>query len=150
MKQSQIILLALATVIVAFFVFRKKKLPVQGKITSKFGNRRHPISGNHAFHNGVDIAAPTGTPVKSPAFARVEKVYYNSTGGNQVIIKQFLSDTTLGFAHLSKTLVEVGDIVYPGTEIALVGNTGQSTGAHLHFTVRKNGELIDPLSVFKN
>lgn len=148
MKQSQIIFLALATAIVAFLVLRKKKLPVQGKLTSTFGHRTHPISGTTAFHNGIDIAAPTGTPIKSPVFARVEKVYYNSTGGNQVIIKQFLSDTVLGFAHLSIPLAEVGDIVYPGKEIALVGNTGQSTGAHLHFTVKKNGKHIDPLSIY--
>lgn len=122
------------------------KYPVKGKITSKYGNRIHPVTGVKKFHNGIDIAAPTGTHVLAPASGKVINRYYNSTGGNQLIIKHDNGFQT-GYAHLHKIHVSVGDRVEQGELIAEVGNTGASTGAHLHLTMRKNGVLVDPLEV---
>jgi len=120
--------------------------PVVGKITSRYGTRINPISGKNEFHNGVDVQAASGTPVKSPAAGTVLKVYYNSLGGNQVIVQH--TGLITGYAHLSKYFVTPGEKIQSGHIIGHVGTTGQSTGAHLHFTTAKNGDLIDPLTLF--
>lgn len=120
--------------------------PIRGLITSKFGNRIHPVTGASEFHNGVDVAAVQGTAVISPAGGIVSNVYYNSLGGNQLIIDH--TEIVTGYAHLNAVLVKVGDKVTAGQKIAIVGSTGQSTGAHLHFTLRKGGNLVNPLDYF--
>lgn len=113
------------------------------KLTSRFGTRIHPITGVEKFHNGIDLAIAEGTPIKSPQKGKVINKYYNSTGGNQLIIQHDNGFTT-GYAHLSDTLVNVGDTVKNGQVIAKVGNTGASTGPHLHFTLKKDGNYLDP------
>lgn len=136
-----------------FFIYQlikvKMKYPVLGRVTSKFGNRFHPVTGVNSFHNGIDIAAPIGTPVVNPFNGKVINVYSNATGGKQLIVKHDNGYIT-GYAHLSKNnLFKIGDIVNQGETIALTGNSGQSTGAHLHLTLRdKSGQLINPQSVF--
>lgn len=117
--------------------------PVNGKITSKFGSRTHPVTGTHSYHNGIDIAVPIGTSVIAPASGKVKSVYSNSAGGNQLIIKHD-NGYQSGFAHLASAQVKVGDRVQQGQTVALSGNTGASTGPHLHYTLRKDGELVDP------
>lgn len=121
------------------------KYPIKGKITSKYGYRIHPVTGvKSTFHNGIDLAAPIGTAVLSPASGTVINRYSNATGGNQLIIKHD-NDFQSGYAHLKQALVNIGDKVKEGQKVAESGNTGASTGPHLHFTLRKNGELVNPI-----
>lgn len=125
------------------------KYPVNGKITSNFGERIHPVTGVKSFHNGIDIAVSIGTPVKSPESGRLIKIITNDIGGKQLIIQHDNGYTT-GYAHLDKhDFFKIGDLIKKGDVIALSGNTGQSTGPHLHLTLRdKSGQLINPKSVF--
>ena len=123
--------------------------PVKGKITSKFGNRINPITKENQFHNGVDIAAPEGTAIIAPFDGKVEKSFYDDIGGYSLIIAHNNGYKT-GYAHLKeKSTLNVGETVKQGQTIAKVGNTGRSTGAHLHFTLTdKTGQKIDPETVF--
>lgn len=124
------------------------KYPVSGRITSKFGNRTHPVTGVAGkFHNGVDIAVPVGTPVLSPADGKVVSVYTNSSGGIQLIV-QHNNGFRTGYAHLNEVIAKAEQTVAKGEVIAKSGNTGASTGPHLHLTLRKNGELVDPEEYF--
>lgn len=121
--------------------------PVFTKISSPFGYRTNPVTNEHQFHNGVDLPTPVNTKVKSPMSGIVEKVYNNPAGGNQLIIKHDNGYTT-GYAHLTKATVKVGDRVKQGDTIALSGNTGRSTGPHVHFTLKnQKGDWMDPAKV---
>lgn len=119
--------------------------PAKGRITSPFGNRTHPVTGAvSSFHNGIDIAVPEGTEVRAPMNGIVQSVYSNAAGGKQVILEHPNGWKT-GFAHLSAQLVTPGQAVSKGDVIALSGNTGASTGPHLHFTMTNAiGEKVDP------
>ena len=142
----KVIMLILMFVVIIILILRKMKIlmPVPGSITSKYGYRIHPITKEKKFHNGIDIAAPSGTPVKSPLSGEILKIWSDTAGGNSLHVKHADGYTT-GYAHLSKYgNFKVGDKVAQGDVIAYVGSTGQSTGPHLHFVVRKNGNLIDP------
>ena len=115
--------------------------PICGRITSDFGYRRH------RFHYGVDIKLQTGDPVKCAFEGVVRVAKYSRTFGRVVVVRHNNGLETL-YAHLSKTNVEPGDKVEAGDIIGLGGNTGRSTGSHLHFEVRFLGEPIDPHAVF--
>jgi murein DD-endopeptidase MepM/ murein hydrolase activator NlpD len=118
--------------------------PVEGRITSKFGPRTHPITGKQSLHNGVDIAAPIGTPVYAPADGTVISLYNTTTGGKQMVL-QHKGNVKTGYAHLNAFKANMGDQVRRGDVIAEVGNTGASTGPHLHFTVTDGGgRKVDP------
>ena len=116
-------------------------------VTSPFGNRTNPITFQPQFHNGIDLSTPTGSDIFSPAKGYVTEVYSNSTGGLQLVIEHDNGYRT-GYAHLSSVVVSPGDRVKKGELVAYTGNTGSSTGPHLHFTLKKNGEYIDPETVF--
>jgi len=113
--------------------------PVTGPVTSEFGMRLHPILHIMRFHNGIDIAVPTGTPVKASASGTVIEVGYLEGYGNVVIISHGENFSTL-YSHLQKAVVKVGQEVKQGQVIAYSDNTGMSTGPHLHFSIFK----IDP------
>ncbi|MCS6824947.1 MAG: M23 family metallopeptidase [Cytophagaceae bacterium] len=117
-------------------------------ITSKYGYRKHPITGIPQFHNGIDIAAPVGTKIYSPLNGTIKEIKYNYIGGLQLIISHS-DNVETGYAHLSKVLVKIGEKVRKGDVIALTGNTGRSTGPHLHFTVKKGGVFVDPEVFFE-
>ncbi len=119
--------------------------PVVAKITSKFGYRTDPKTNKpNEFHNGIDLAVPAGTQIKSPMDGIVELLNSGGPGGNEVIIKHTNGYKT-GYAHLTKALVKKGDHIKQGSIIALSGNTGKSTGAHLHFTLTDpSGAKVDP------
>ncbi|MGE0638495.1 MAG: M23 family metallopeptidase [Bacteroidia bacterium] len=119
--------------------------PVVAKITSKFGYRTDPKTGKqNAFHNGIDLAVALNTPIKSPMPGIVDAITSGGDGGNQVILKHDNGYKT-GYAHLSKQLVKKGDKVKQGDVIGLSGNTGKSTGPHLHFTLTDpSGAKVDP------
>ena len=136
---------------IGLVIWRTRKMkavnPVTGKITSKYGYRQHPVTGENKLHNGVDIGVTSGTSVLSPWDGTVNNVYSNAAGGKQILIDHTNGYTT-GYAHLSEQLVTAGQTVAAGQVIAKSGNTGQTTGPHLHFTLRKNGELVDPETIF--
>lgn len=117
--------------------------PVGGVVSSSFGPRRDPFNGVTRLHDGVDIAAPAGTPVTAAAGGKVIFSGAAAGYGNMVEIAHDNGIVTR-YAHTASNLVALGDEVRLGQSIALVGNTGRSTGAHLHFEVRKDGKPIDP------
>lgn len=114
-----------------------------GRLTSGYGYRTHPISGVRTFHNGIDIAAPSGTAVYAYASGTVITVNQNNTLGKYIAVDHGNGLVTR-YLHLSKFNVSIGDKVSTGDRIGSVGNTGYSTGAHLHFEVLKNGTYQDP------
>lgn len=117
--------------------------PVPGTIGSKFGNRIHPIFGTLRHHAGVDYAGNTGDPIQAAASGTVIQVKSRTGYGNTVIIDHGGGWSTL-YAHLSRFDVSVGDQVALGETIGGVGNTGWSTGPHLHFEIRYRGSPLDP------
>lgn len=122
----------------------KSTLPVDGKITSEFGLRTHPIHGSIRFHHGVDIAAPRGSEIYPIGNGNVIFSGQKSGYGNIVIIDH--GDGILSkYAHNESNLVKEGDQVTTDTVIARVGNTGKSTGSHLHFEIVHNGRRVNPL-----
>lgn len=110
-------------------------LSIPAPITSLFGWRIHPITGNQRFHAGTDLGAPTGTPVLAAAAGQVETANWVGGYGLTVILNHKSAEQTL-YGHMSEILVQPGQWVQPGTVIGLVGSTGNSTGPHLHFEVR--------------
>ncbi|MBN3873572.1 peptidoglycan DD-metalloendopeptidase family protein [Nostoc sp. JL33] len=110
-------------------------LSIPAPITSLFGWRVHPITGNQRFHAGTDLGAPTGTPVLAAAAGQVETANWVGGYGLTVILNHKSAEQTL-YGHMSEILVQPGQWVQPGTVIGLVGSTGNSTGPHLHFEVR--------------
>jgi murein DD-endopeptidase MepM/ murein hydrolase activator NlpD len=119
-------------------------LEYKGK-TSNFGYRQHPVKGNRAFHSGLDLRAKTGTPVYATADGVIEwAAYHKSSGlGNLVIINHNFGFTTY-FGHLDRFAVKMGDFVRKGDLIAYSGNTGLSSGPHLHYEVRHLQRRLDP------
>jgi murein DD-endopeptidase MepM/ murein hydrolase activator NlpD len=118
--------------------------PVRGWVTSPFGNRMSPFSGILKFHEGIDIAAQTGTPVMAPADGVVIKAGFGTGYGNRVEISHGYGIRTL-FAHNSRINVKAGQRVKRGDVVAFVGDSGSSTGPHLHYEVRVNGLPVNPV-----
>ena len=114
----------------------------EGRISSPFGERIHPVTKMKSSHNGVDIATPVGTPVYSPVDALVAQVYDHSTGGKTIILKDVKSGDRFGFCHLAVQLVKSGETISKGYMIAKSGNTGRSTGPHLHYSYATGGRWI--------
>ena len=123
--------------------------PVYGEISSLYGNRVHPITGLKAFHAGVDIAAPEGSPIFASASGTVSHAGEN--GGYGIMIEIADATQKYRYGHLSALCVTVGQNVKRGEVIGRVGSTGDSTGPHLHFEKKKKkNETLDPLSQLPN
>ena len=120
----------------------------KGKISSYYGNRPHPFTGKLSFHNGIDIAAPVGTAVCAAASGRVCETGYDNILGNYIIIEHMTGFYSI-YGHLSQTLVLLKSDIKTGNVIGKVGNTGYSTGPHLHFEIRKKGKSQDPLKYIR-
>jgi murein DD-endopeptidase MepM/ murein hydrolase activator NlpD len=122
--------------------------PIQNKfITSSYGMRKDPISGKPAFHTGIDLRADTGTPVLAAMDGTVSVVSNDRVFGQYIILSHNNGYKTL-YAHLSAFSVKQGDRVVQGKKIGAAGNTGLSTGPHLHFGVyKKNGDYVNPLDL---
>ncbi len=121
--------------------------PASRIITSEFGTRFHPIYYEYRTHYGVDIGAGYGTEVLAADSGTVITSEYSSSYGNYIVISHGNGMTTL-YAHISTRYASVGDSVYAGEVIGLVGSTGASTGPHLHFEVSINGSRVNPLNYF--
>jgi len=119
-------------------------LPIlSGYYSSNYGQRIDPITGRSSFHTGVDIIAPAGTSIMAAAGGVVSGVEFQPEYGNTVDVDHD-NGLTSRYAHLSKSLVKVGDVVMKGQHIAYVGSTGRTTGPHLHFEVREKGIPLNP------
>lgn len=117
--------------------------PVHGWVTSAFGPRVSPFTEKPAWHDGLDIGASPNAPVQAPALGRVVTVAFDSKMGNMVKLDHGYGIETV-YGHLAKSLVKEGQRVKRGDVVALVGSTGLSTGPHLHYMVKKNGQALDP------
>ncbi len=129
--------------------------PAEGWLSSVFGTRRHPIFKRYIVHNGIDIAAPIGRPIRASDSGVVivagTKPQYTGYGNVTVIDhgRRSGNQYTTVYAHQSRVLVREGQSVKKGDIIGLIGNTGYSTGPHLHFEIRVNGVPINPLDFFR-
>ena len=119
--------------------------PVRGIVTSGFGNRRDPITGQRAYHSGIDISAPPGKPVKAAATGVVVKTEEYGGLGRAVYVAHGYGITTV-YGHLSRIQVTPGQKVSRGDVVGLVGNTGRATGYHLHYEVQIEGRSVNPLA----
>ena len=117
--------------------------PTEGFISSQFGGRLNPFSNLPDFHEGIDISGDYGTPILATAQGKVKMAQYYGSFGLAVEIEHDNGMSTL-FAHLAKTYVKPGDEVRRGQKIALMGNSGMSTGPHLHYEVRINQQPVNP------
>jgi len=122
--------------------------PGVSRISSKFGYRIHPILKYKKLHTGIDIACPSNTNIVASNAGQVIKAAWNNSYGYMVMVDHGGGIVTL-YAHNSKLLVKAGDVVYKGQTLAKSGSTGMSTGPHLHFEVRVNGEYVDPQNYVK-
>lgn len=156
MTGSQKIFTLLAGLAVLKFISKPKKqesadkvlkgmiAPVYGKITGRFGD---PRGGRN--HNGIDIAVPIDTPVAAPLDGKVLNFYVNKEGGLQMLLSH-AGGITSGFAHLNRLgPFKIGDKVKRGQTVVYSGNSGIGTGPHVHFTLRKGNEYIDPEFLFQ-
>ena len=111
------------------------------KVTSPYGYRRDPFTGKLSWHNGLDLRAKN-----EPAYAMmdgiVEKVGYDNRSGNYVTLRH--GNFYISYCHLSSIIVRKGEYVYPGIIVGVTGNTGRSTGNHLHLTCKKDGKSFNP------
>ena len=119
--------------------------PVNGPLTSSFGYRRHPIFGDVRFHAGVDFGAGPGAPVSAADGGVVLFAGWGGGYGNLVVIAHD-GDLTTAYAHLSSMSVSTGQGVSRGQTVGAVGSTGNSTGPHLHFETRRDGNPVNPLA----
>jgi murein DD-endopeptidase MepM/ murein hydrolase activator NlpD len=119
--------------------------PTNGRITSNFGYRIHPFTGQRTLHEGLDIANALWTPVYAPANGRVKDANTWGYFGNAVRISHNNDEFVTIFAHLQKVMVTAGQRVNRGDLIGYMGSTGRSTGTHLHYEVHHNGRVVDPM-----
>jgi murein DD-endopeptidase MepM/ murein hydrolase activator NlpD len=125
---------------------RGMEMPVAGRVSSGFGERFHPILGYRRMHDGVDLAAPYGTPIVAAADGRIVSAGWRGGYGNEVAIAHSGGIETI-YGHMSSIAAVSGAYVRRGQVIGYVGSTGLSTGPHLHYEVHKGGRLVNPLSV---
>jgi len=125
-----------------------KGFPVSGGISSPFGMREHPRSGEENFHTGLDLSVPTGNPVKATADGIVSFSGRNGGSGNLVVLEHGHGYSTL-YAHNSRLAVKIGQKVKRGDIISYSGSTGNSTGPHVHYEIWKEGRPVNPINYLK-
>jgi murein DD-endopeptidase MepM/ murein hydrolase activator NlpD len=123
--------------------------PVRGILTDGFGRRRDPFTGEPASHNAIDISSATGQPVRAPADGVIAKAEWAGGYGNVIYLYHGYGYSTR-YGHLSGFAIKPGDKVRRGDIIGYVGSTGRSTGPHLHYEVRVNGDAVNPLEYILN
>lgn len=117
--------------------------PVEGRVTSSFGKRIHPLTKKKDFHSGIDISSKAGTRIKATADGIVRYSGWAGGNGNLVVIEHGFGYTT-SYAHNKKNLVKTGQIITRGDIVAYVGSTGNSTGPHSHYEIWKNKKSVNP------
>ncbi|MCO4744150.1 MAG: M23 family metallopeptidase [Proteobacteria bacterium] len=133
-----------ATLALAKLLEMQWPVTTEHRISSGYGMRTHPVTGVHKLHNGVDLAVPVGTDIVAVQSGRVAAIGEDNANGRFVVIDHG-SKVRTSYCHLDEQLVKRGDTVSRGAKIALSGNTGRSTGPHLHFTLRVGKRTVDPL-----
>ena len=123
--------------------------PTEGHVTSGFGSRRSPFTGKTEFHRGLDIANRRGTPIYAPANGTVTFVGGQNAYGNTIVI-QHSNGISTRYAHLDRYAVKQGQQVKRGELIGYMGSSGRTTGSHLHYEVRVNGVLVNPMRYILN
>ena len=121
--------------------------PVPGALGSRFGMRLHPIFHDWRMHNGVDLSASCGTPIRAAAAGRVVSVSFDSSGGHRLVIDHGIVGgrwLTTSYLHASGYVVSAGQAIKRGQIVGSVGSTGWSTGCHLHLSVKLDGRQVDP------
>lgn len=132
-----------------FFASTPSIWPTEGWVTSEFGYRRSPFTDRREMHKGLDIAGPVGTPIYSTANGRVLSSGRDGAYGLTVTVDHGAGIVTL-YAHMQRLVVESGQEVSRGELLGYMGNTGRTTGPHLHYEVRLNGIPVDPLRYILN
>lgn len=122
--------------------------PLKARISSSFGWRKDPFTGEKKFHEGIDLAAKEGTDIKAVMSGKVQ-ITDNQKGYGKIVILDHGHGFETLYAHNSDIMVKAGDWVTKGSTIAKVGSTGRSTGAHLHFEVKRDGKNLDPEKFLK-
>ncbi|PIQ45243.1 MAG: hypothetical protein COW04_08620 [Deltaproteobacteria bacterium CG12_big_fil_rev_8_21_14_0_65_43_10] len=120
-----------------------KGWPLIGNVTSPYGKRKHPITGEKDFHNGIDISSSPGNPVTVTADGIVSFAGWHGIGGNIVVVEHGFGFSTV-YAHNKTIEVKIGQKVKRGDVISYVGSTGEATGPHLHYEVWENGSPVNP------
>lgn len=119
-----------------------------GVISSGYGRRTHPITKElGSFHYGVDIACAIGTPILAPVTTVIMAVFFHELGGNTVILKDLANNDRYGFCHLKEALFPIGTVIEKGSIFARSGNSGHSSGPHLHFTYAAGGTWLQNVCV---
>jgi len=121
-----------------------KGFPVPGKLTSNYGKREDPLSGEVVFHSGIDISASPGTPIQAAADGMVSYSGWTRNNGYVVVLEHGCGFSTI-YAHNKKNVAQRGEKIKRGDIIAYVGSTGKSTGPHIHYEVWKDGRSVNPL-----
>lgn len=116
----------------------------EGSVTSQWGSRINPLSGKNEVHKGIDIGVPLNTQVMAVKTGEVTKAGYSESYGNYIGYRTY-DGYNVFYAHLSRTAAKAGDIVEQGQIIAYSGNTGSSTGPHLHYEIEYNDQSINPI-----
>ena len=124
-------------------VFQRFQAPLTGTVSSPYGYRSDPFSKKISYHKGVDVAIPEGTEVRAAAKGTVTESSYNSIGGHYVVLNHGNGIESY-YGHLQTRIVSVGDTVEAGEVVGLSGNTGKTTGAHLHFQLSYHQRTVDP------
>ena len=126
------------------------QVPVNCSVTSAFGQRFNPITKNFSseYHRGVDFGCSVGTKVSAADSGVVNVSGFSQTAGNWVRIRNVGNGPLIKYMHLERSLVSIGNLVAKGQQLGLTGNTGRSTGPHLHFQVEVNEQAVDPMSRF--
>jgi murein DD-endopeptidase MepM/ murein hydrolase activator NlpD len=122
-----------------------KGWPIKGNVTSEYGRRIHPMTGDEDHHTGIDIGSTPGNPITATADGIVSFSGWNGGSGNLVVIEHGFGYSTF-YAHNKMNAVQVGQRVKRGDVVAYVGSTGNTTGPHLHYEVWKNGSPVNPKS----
>ncbi len=117
-------------------------------LSSGYGMRSDPFTGRPTFHDGIDLAAPTGTPIRPVSAGTVTFSGWKAGYGRTVVVRH-ADGTESSYSHASSTCVSVGDQVTENTMVARVGSTGRSTGPHMHFQVTKDGKTVDPNEILQ-
>ncbi|MFK4705792.1 murein DD-endopeptidase MepM/ murein hydrolase activator NlpD [Roseateles asaccharophilus] len=126
------------------------QVPVTCSVTSAFGPRFNPITKNYSseYHHGIDFGCPIGTSVVAADAGVVNVSGFSQSAGNWVVVRSSGNGPTIKYMHHERNFASIGNLVEKGQQLALTGNTGRSTGPHLHFQVEAGGQAVDPMARF--